>query len=243
MISKQKVKYIQSLQHKKFRDADKVFTAEGPKLVTEFLQENIFECVELFCTKNWKLNNVLSNDLNVFTVEEYELQKISGLATANEVLAIFKQPLHVKLADVNSNISLVLQDIQDPGNLGTIIRTADWFGIKNIVCSLATVDCYSPKVVQSTMASLGRVNILYTDVVSFLNENIAIPSYAAILNGKNVSAIGKINNGFIILGNESKGIPAEIADSATHKISIARVGEAESLNVAVAASIILYALV
>jgi RNA methyltransferase, TrmH family len=175
-------------------------------------------------------------------VQNFELEKISSLATANEVLAIFKQKQHIKLNDLASNITLVLQDVQDPGNLGTIIRTVDWFGVKNIVCSLATVDCYSPKVVQSTMASLGRVHILYTDVETFLENNKNIATYAAVLNGKDISTMPKIKAGIILMGNESKGLPESIINKASHKISIAKVGEAESLNVAVATSIILYAL-
>jgi RNA methyltransferase, TrmH family len=247
MITKTSIKYIQSLQHKKFRDEYDAFFAEGPKVVNELLHENIFECESIYSTKaglmdfDKKLVESLSNKINV--IEDFELDKISAFAVANKVLAVFKKkPVPTEL-DLKNKLTLVLDDIQDPGNLGTIIRTADWFGIKTIYCSPATVDCYNPKVVQSTMASIGRVNIFYGDIKLVLEKNATIKKYAAVLSGKELSSFGKIKEGFIIIGNESKGISTEILTLVDEKITIGRVGEAESLNAAVAAGIILFAVV
>lgn len=133
----------------------------------------------------------------------------------------------------------MVDDLQDPGNMGTIIRIADWFGIDQIVCSKNSVEYYNPKVVQSTMGSLARVNIFYTDLISFIQNNKEIPLYAAALKGESVFEMGRIEEGIIVIGNESKGIHAELLKLSTHKITIPRFGHAESLNAAVAAGIIL----
>ena len=243
MISKSTIKYIQSLQDKKNRDEHNVFVAEGPKVVNELLQQNIFECSAIYCTQKWidaYAKNVGINDNKINIIEDFELQKISGLSIANQVLALFnKKPQQTNL-DFCGKLTLVLEDVQDPGNLGTIIRTVDWFGIQNIVCTKATADCYNPKVVQSTMASLGRVNLIYTDVKALLEANKSINVYAAVLAGKDVKTIGKIVEGFILMGNESKGISENLLEIVNEKITISKIGEAESLNVAVAASIILH---
>jgi RNA methyltransferase, TrmH family len=244
MITKTNIKYIQSLQHKKFRDEYNAFFAEGPKVVNELLHENIFECESIYCTKDGlmdfdkKLLESLSDRINV--IEDFELDKISAFTVANKVLAVFKKRTIPTKLDLGNKLTLVLDDIQDPGNLGTIIRTADWFGIKTIYCSPATADCYNPKVVQSTMASIGRVNICYGDIKLVLEQNTDIKKYAAVLSGKELSTFGKIKEGFIIIGNESKGISTEILTFVDEKITIGRVGEAESLNAAVAAGIILF---
>jgi RNA methyltransferase, TrmH family len=247
MITKTSIKYIQSLQHKKFRDEYNAFFAEGPKVVNELLHENIFECESIYCTKEGlmdfdkKLLESLSDRINV--IEDFELDKISAFTVANKVLAVFKKKAIPAKLDLGNKLTLVLDDIQDPGNLGTIIRTADWFGIKTIYCSTATADCYNPKVVQSTMASIGRVNICYGDIKLVLEKNAIIKKYAAVLSGKELSSFGKIKEGLIIIGNESKGISPEILMLVDEKITIERVGEAESLNAAVAAGIILFAVV
>jgi TrmH family RNA methyltransferase len=136
----------------------------------------------------------------------------------------------------------VLDDIQDPGNLGTIIRNADWFGVENIICSKGTADAYNPKVVQSTMASLGRVNILYTNIPEWLQQNKDIKKYAAVLGGKDLAAFGKIKEGILVIGNESKGISPEVQQLADEKITIPKIGAAESLNAAVATAVILYSI-
>ncbi len=245
MISKSSIKYIQSLQHKKFRDEYGAFFAEGPKLVHELLLTNNFECESIYCTKmgsaafDVTLASKYAAQINI--IEDFELDKISALSKPNMVLAVFKQKLLSQKISIAHKLTLVLDDIQDPGNLGTIIRNADWFGVENIFCSPATADCYNPKVVQSTMASLGRVNMVYGDIKKLLQDNAGIKKYAAVLGGQNVKALGKITEGIIIIGNESKGISADVVTLADERITIGRVGEAESLNAAVAAGIILFA--
>jgi TrmH family RNA methyltransferase len=177
----------------------------------------------------------------VFVVKDFELEKISLLTTPNNVLGVFKKKINAEAININGKITLVLDTIQDPGNLGTIIRTADWFGVENIVCSLACADMYNPKVVQSTMGSLARVNIFYTDINVWLGKNKAIKKYAAALNGKNISSLKGVKEGIIIIGNEGKGISPEILNAVDEKITIPKIGEAESLNAAVATGIILAA--
>jgi RNA methyltransferase, TrmH family len=245
MITKATIKYIQSLQHKKVRDEHNSFFAEGPKVVTELLEGNIFDCEAIYCTQvgydafDEKLVNRLSDKIHI--IQDFELEKISALTFANNVLAVFQKKSMPNSIHISNLVTLVLDDIQDPGNLGTIIRIADWFGVKTIFCSTSTADCYNPKVVQSTMASLGRVNIIYGDIKEMLQKHGNIKKYATVLGGKNIRSIGKIKEGFIIIGNESKGISKEIIAMADEKISIERLGEAESLNAGVAAGIILFA--
>ncbi len=245
MITKATVKYIQSLQHKKVRDENNMFIAEGPKVVKELLEAAVFECEQIYCTETWVqlLNTNLANryEERINVIKDFELEKISALKVANNVLAIFHKKTSLDPLNISNKLTLVLDDVQDPGNLGTIIRIADWFAIPTILCSKATADCYNPKVVQSTMASLGRVNIVYADIFEQLQKNSNIKKYAAVLGGKDINGVGKIKEGFIILGNESKGISKEIVAMADEKIAIKRFGNAESLNVAVAAGIILHA--
>jgi RNA methyltransferase, TrmH family len=187
-----------------------------------------------------------------------DLERISFLTTPNQVLGVFKKPvardisnifsdtLRATTANAKARLVLVLDGIQDPGNLGTIIRCADWFGIEDIVCSYGCADNFSPKVVQSTMASIVRVNVIYTDLVKFLTGNPQIPVYAAALDGKSLNEFrtddGLAGNNILIIGNESKGISPEIMSLASHRITIPRHGRAESLNAAVATGILLSAL-
>ncbi|MDB5201380.1 MAG: methyltransferase [Ferruginibacter sp.] len=245
MFSKTTVKYIQSLQHKKFRDEHGCFIAEGPKVVAEFLEGNYFDCVHLYALSSWIAT--LTDSLASFTeqlveVKDFELEKISALAQPNQVLGVFKKKADITKIDLKDKLTLLLDDIQDPGNLGTIIRNADWFGIENIICSSHTADRYNPKVVQSTMASLGRVNMVYTDLHEFIKTNANIPVYAAALEGKDLAGFYGTKEGLLIIGNESKGISQGLFDLVTQKITIPKIGEAESLNAAVATGIILYAL-
>ena len=247
MINKSTVKYIQSLSTKKFRDEEGAFVAEGPKLVKELITDNIFKCESVFCTQKGlveipkNLAERLGDKINM--VEDFELDKISSLKTANNMLAVFKKKPAIDHPDFADKLTLVLDDIQDPGNLGTIIRIADWFGIENIFCSASTVDCYNTKVVQSTMASLGRVNTIYGSIKTLFSENERVKKYAAVLGGDDVKGFGKIKEGFIIIGNESRGISEEVIQFAAERISINKKGNAESLNAAVAAGIILFSVV
>ncbi len=245
MFNKTHTKYIQSLHHKKFRDAGNVFIAEGPKVVLELLTGHKFICTHLFAVNDWLKEQEKAiqkqTNITVEAVKDFELEKISLLTTPNKVLAIFKKKAEQEIKSIKAKITLVLDGIQDPGNLGTIIRTADWFGIENIICSPACADMYNPKVVQSTMGSLTRVNIFYTDLEEWLQKNNSIKKYAAALNGKNINTFQKLNEAIIIIGNEGKGISEAVLKKADEKITIPKKGNAESLNAAVAAGIILAA--
>ena len=167
------------------------------------------------------------------------MKKIASYTTANKVVAVFEQKTMLQLIQVKNKFTLVLDDIQDPGNLGTIIRTADWFGIENIICSVNTVDMYNSKVVQSTMASLGNVNMIYTVLPVWLKEQKEIKILAATLDGRSLNECSNLKEAIIIIGNEAKGISEEILQLANEKITIPRIGHAESLNAAVATGIIL----
>jgi len=242
MLSKSDTKFIQSLHLKKFRDAAHNFVAEGSKVVLDLLQCKHLACVHIFGLQHWlHVNEPLVRKYYLGPLQEvlpHELEKMSALHTPNQVLAVFEKlaPAPVIVA---GNISLVLDDIQDPGNMGTIIRIADWFGVKNIICSMHSADIYNPKVVQSTMGSLGRINIIYDNLNDWLTQNGIVPIYAAALNGKNLLQSQKLQEGILIIGNESKGISEGLLQLATEIITIPKVGVAESLNAAVATGIIL----
>lgn len=244
MLSKSTVKYIQSLQQKKFRDEHGSFLSEGPKVTGELLMSGLFSPKQLFATSGYV--EELSPEIRlkfgslIQVVEDFELEKIAGYTTPNRVVAEFAKR-EEQISDYKNKITLVLDDIQDPGNLGTIIRTADWFGIQQIICSKSTVDVYNPKVVQSTMASIGRVKIMYADLQHIL-ENKKVPVYAATINGKSITSHSKIKEGMIVIGNESKGINASLLQLCDEQITIDKKGEAESLNAAIATAVILYAL-
>jgi len=246
MLSKPTIKYIQSLQHKKFRDEHAVFVAEGPKVVNELLSSGQFACEVIYATRGWVETHPhhQTSSINALThiIENFELEKIAAYASPNQVVAIFKQRLTNSNFDVRDNITLVLEDIQDPGNFGTIIRSADWFGIRNIVCSHKTVDQYNSKVVQSTMASLGRVNVLYTDIHPWLMEHRNVRIIATTLNGNPPQSYHGTNEAILLMGNEANGLSAESIDLADDSVTIPKMGAAESLNVGVATAIMLYAL-
>ncbi len=243
MLVKQKVKYIQTLGHKKFRQQEGLFIAEGPKLVRELLEADASSVTELYALKEWIGDNQKWLGKKAVTeVTPIELEKISQLTTANTVLAIVKQYKvneTGKSLTAKDKITLALDNIQDPGNLGTIIRIADWFGVEQIVCSHDSADMYNSKVVQSTMGSIARVKVYYTDLEEWLGSQIKLPIYAASLEGQDVTTIKKMQEGIIIIGNESKGISAEISVLANYKLTIPQKGKAESLNAAVATGIIL----
>lgn len=243
MLSKKIVKYIQSLSHKKLRDEQNSFIAEGPKVVREFLLSGNFVCAMICATNDWLSENkniLLSiSPANIYEVNESTLQKISQLKTPNKVVCVFEKRVMDMNPQLNNRLSLMLDNIQDPGNLGTIIRIADWFGVDNVICSENSVDCYNPKIVQATMGSLSRVNLVYTSLIPFIKKYNSISVYAAALDGVPVSQIKYVSEGIIVIGNESKGISAELMNIAAQKITIPRYGKAESLNAAVAAGIIL----
>jgi RNA methyltransferase, TrmH family len=161
------------------------------------------------------------------------------LSTPNNVLAVFEKKIVTAPGTIKGKITIALDTIQDPGNFGTIIRTADWFGVEHIICSAGCADMYNPKVVQSTMGSLARVNIFYTDLTNWLQENNSFKKYAADLDGKNIGTIKNIKEAIIIIGNEGKGISNDVMKLVDEKITIPKIGDAESLNAAVATGIIL----
>jgi len=240
VLSKSQAKYIQSLGQKKVRDEEAVFIAEGPKIVAEFLVSADANILQLYALHDWIVAN--RNDCNgkiIIEVDENDLTKISQLATPNKVLAVVKKQEPADHFSTKGIVSLVLDTIQDPGNLGTIIRIADWFGITQIICSKECADMYNPKVVQSTMGSIVRIKMLYTDLATWLEEQKEVFIYAAALEGQNVTAMKKITEGLIVIGNESRGISPEIFKLVDVKITIPQKGKAESLNAAVSTGIIL----
>ncbi len=234
MLTKNQIKLIASLSQKKFRNQHRLFVVEGKKGVEEFLNST-FELHHLFS---------ISDDFNIENnqfslIKEAELKKISSLTTPNVALAIFKIP---KIGTFDhSKLILALDDVRDPGNLGTIIRLCDWFGIEHLVCSEATVDCYNPKVVQATMGSLTRVSVHYLDLETFL-ETATVPKFGAFMDGSNIYNHILPTNGVLVMGNEANGISPKIEALIDKKISIPRFGNlqnTESLNVATATAILL----
>lgn len=239
MLIKTRVKYIQSLSHKKFRDEEGVFIAEGPKIINELLKAPNLELQELFATAPWLEENSPPAGPGVITVvSEKELERLSGLATPNQVLGIFSKPHFEDPVRPEDRITLLLDTIQDPGNMGTIVRTADWFGIDQLICSPECADIFNPKVVQSTMGSICRVQVYYTDPAVIL-EKTAVPVYAAALRGADIYTLPPIEEGIIMIGNESRGLSEKLLARSQYPVTIPRKGAAESLNASVAAGILL----
>lgn len=238
MLSKKEIKDIQSLTHKKYRDESGLFVAEGTKIANELLQVRPGDIQAIYATTEWlKENKNLDDAVEIKILTEQELQKISHLQTPNGVLLVVKKS-DTKVPILNNEFCLYLDAIQDPGNMGTIIRIADWFNINHIVCSNGCADMYNPKVVQSSMVSIARVNVYNDDNMQWLQkQNISV--YAAVLNGKSVYLCEKTSKGILLIGNESKGIRPELLNMSTDKITIPKKGEADSLNAAVATGIIL----
>ncbi|WP_369048423.1 TrmH family RNA methyltransferase [Tenacibaculum sp. UWU-22] len=234
-LSKSQHKFITSLGQKKYRQKHKLFIAEGVKVVSELLNSN-FILHTLFVTEIFF--PTVEADKKV-TISEAELKKISQLKTPNKVLGLFEiaETLPIK----EDGLVLALDTINDPGNMGTIIRLCDWFGVTQLVCSKETVDCYNFKVVQASMGSLTRVQINYVDLVDFLS-NTKQPTFVADMDGENVFKTELPKEGVLIMGNEANGISDAIKKRAKNKISIPRYGkiqQTESLNVATATAILL----
>ncbi|AUC22031.1 RNA methyltransferase [Polaribacter sejongensis] len=234
-ISKNQFKLITSLSQKKYRQKHKLFIAEGIKVVQEILNSS-FELETLFCTDDFS-SDVLEE--KIVRVSEADLKKISNLKTPNKALGIFKIP--DEKPNSNNGLTVALDAINDPGNLGTIIRLCDWFGVAELICSKDTVDCYNQKVVQASMGSLTRISIRYVDLTEYLSETQK-PTFIADMDGKNVYKTSLPKEGVLIMGNEANGVSDTIKKLITHKISIPRFGdiqETESLNVATATAILL----
>lgn len=235
MLSKIEAKYIQSLYHKKQRDALNLFIVEGVKGVDELLNSH-FKVQKLVAVEEWE--HPLMGKAPLVRVSAAELQKISGLQTANKVLAIAEQQMVEAERPKKGKITLALDGIQDPGNMGTLIRIADWFGIDTILASTDSVEQYNPKVIQSTMGSFIRVKVGYGNLATLLAD-APVPIYGALLNGASIHQQPTIQEGVLLIGNESKGINASLMPLINSPVHIPRIGGAESLNAAVAAGILL----
>ena len=238
MLSKSLISFIKSLHQKKYRKESGLFCIEGIKSIIEFNNSN-YQLHSIYYNPTYfsTLPKFPAN-IKLFEVNNAELKKISTLQTPQGILALVNTPKKQELTPglLRNKFSLLLDDVQDPGNLGTIIRTADWFGIDHIICSEQTVEAYNPKTVQSTMGSLARMNIFYTDLNTFI-ENANLPVYGASLDGNNIYTVNWGHEGLILLGNEGHGISEKLIKKITTSVTIPRIGKAESLNVAVSAAI------
>lgn len=235
MLSKNQIKRITGLHQKKFRNEQQCFIGEGLKVIKELFHSN-YEVVEFYSTN---VTIELDHKFKSQVITESDLKKISCLKTPNSCLAVFK--IKPSVAISSTGLTLVLDDIRDPGNMGTIIRLCDWFGIEQLICSNDTVDVYNPKVIQATMGSIGRVNVIYTSLKNFLNQT-KLPIYGAFMDGEVVYNTLLPKDAILIMGNESNGISNEVNSLVQHKISIPRFGKllkTESLNVATATAILL----
>ena len=243
MIGKNTIKRIAALQQKKFRWEQELFVAEGERLVDDILNSGI-EVESLFFTSRWK-QDVTKKTFDMVEVSELEMKRMSSLTTSTPVLAVVKMPKYnLNPEDLTNKLTIALDDIQDPGNLGTIIRLADWFGVKNVVCSTNTVDVYSPKVVQATMGAIARVKVHYVDLNSFLEQVSAagIMVYGTFMAGQNIYTTKLTNSGVVVMGNEGNGISSEIEKLVSQRLTIPNFSSdestSESLNVAMATAVV-----
>lgn len=238
MLSKPQIRTITSLQHKKFRREHGLFVVEGIKSVTEFLHSDYVVQHVFYTSQAAAKMDKIPQNIKSTTISELELQHISSLKMPQGVLALVDMPTHPALTKevLRNRFHLVLDDIQDPGNLGTIIRTAEWFGFKRLICSVGSVDAYNPKVVQASMGSLARMHVYYTDIGALLTRS-PVPIFGAVLDGMPLYDTDFGNEGLIVLGNEGNGISTRVLTQIQHPVTIPRVGQAESLNVAVSAAL------
>ena len=241
MLSKNKIKYIRSLELKKNRKEERAFVAEGHKLVGDLLGH--FSCRLLVATRSWMDVHPQVGADEVIEVTQEELTRASLQKTPQDVLAIFEQPEYPMNPEVISqSLCLALDDVQDPGNLGTIIRVADWFGIEHIFCSPGTVDVYNPKTIQATMGALARVKLHYCNLPSLIASLGDVPVYGTFLDGKNIYGEDLSTYGLIVMGNEGKGVSQEVADMVNKRLYIPNYPPqretSESLNVAMATGIV-----
>ena len=239
MIGKNTIKWVHSLEMKKNRKREGLFVAEGPKVAGDLLPR--FRLHSVFATDEWTGGDSIGADVRVERVDDDTLRRLSFLQHPQQVVAVMEMNKEEKVEVDADRLTIMLDGVQDPGNLGTIIRIADWFGIDSIICSPDTADAYNPKVVQATMGSLGRVSVTYSPLVPLLSSLPAdMPIYGTLLDGKDIYQKELTRHGVIIMGNEGNGISDEVRAMVTHPLLIPRFrqGEsAESLNVAVATAI------
>jgi TrmH family RNA methyltransferase len=243
-LSKNKIQFIRSLELKKFRNQSNCFLAEGNKLVSELLSE--FECEFLLAAPTWlaTVGDVRAKELVI--AKAGDIERASLLKNPQDVLAVFRRfELSIEEVSFRDGLSLLLDGIRDPGNMGTIIRLADWFGIRYIVCSKDSADLYHPKTVQATMGAIARVRVFYVDLPEFLDlqADASLPVYGTFLEGKNIYSADLTENGLIVMGNEGRGVSEAVAERVSRRLHIPSfpIGEGkkvESLNVAAATAVI-----
>lgn len=239
MLSKSQIGFIKSLHQKKYRKENGLFIVEGMKTLMEFFSSK-YQIQSIYYLPQYQsLLPKLPSNIKLFEVNNAELEKISALQAPQGILALITIPANEEADPENlkHSFSLVLDGVQDPGNMGTIIRTADWFGFRHIICSANTVEVFNPKTVQATMGSLARVQVSYVNLTEYL-PRVNVPLYAAMLDGESIFKVNWQQEGLIVLGNEGKGISDEVAELVARRITIPRVGAAESLNVSISAAII-----
>ncbi len=239
-MTNSELKQLRSLAQQKYRKEHNAYIVEGDKNAKEWIKyPNLVQ--KIFATENWYSTHLHLLDTikdKISITSDTEIEKASALKTPTQVIVLANMEPHQVIEIQKQSWAILLSSVRDPGNMGTIIRIADWFGIKNIICSTDCVDVYNPKTVQASMGSLLRVTIQEADLVAVLKENPDTPCYATCLEGENINNIQNTTPGFIMMGNESQGISDELINMAQRKITIPRFGGAESLNVAVATGII-----
>ena len=242
MLSASKIKVINSLKMKKYRDENALFVAEGTKTVADIFP--YFTCQWLIATSEWLKENPHLQAEETITVTPEMLKKVSGLKTPAAVLAVFKKPdYQINFAKIGRSLSIVLDEVQDPGNLGTIVRIADWFGIENIICSDTSADIFNPKTIQATMGAVARVQVHYSSLVDFFEKLPAsLPVFGTYMNGENIYRETLSQQGIIVMGNEGKGISSTLEKYINHRLHIPNFPQerktSESLNVAIATAIV-----
>ncbi|PKR80912.1 RNA methyltransferase [Brumimicrobium salinarum] len=233
MISKQQIKYIRSLHKKKFRDQNRQFIIEGPKMIKEAMEYAPHSISHVFGLS--EMEHLFAEQVAFESISQKELNQISVLRQPQKILAICN---YLPPKSLDPEFYIALDTIQDPGNLGTILRLASWFGVQQIIASKETVDCYNTKVVQASMGAIFNVQIEYVDLKEAL-QNVNLPIYGSLLNGENIYQSQKAKKGILLMGNEGKGIHSDLLPLITHPVTIPKFGYGESLNVAMATSIFL----
>lgn len=236
MLSKAKIKFVKSLQIKKYRKQEQCFLVEGAKSVQELLASD-FEVTTLVATAEFLSGKRIHPAIEVVEVKPAELDGLGEFQSNDAALAVARQKPNTPIDVTASEFALVLDDLRDPGNLGTIVRTADWYGITKVIASQETADFYSPKVISATMGSFTRVSVFYTDLAPYLTAQ-SLKIFGAYLDGQDVHRVDFGSGGLIVIGNESKGIAPALEKFITNKVTIPRYGHAESLNASIATAVI-----